>query len=73
MRKVLQDDDLCFTEALETSLKTNKNMRTGEQQILMISSQLKVTIRIQDTDDGTTYMYQGVQITWLFSDLKRIN
>lgn len=62
LSKVLQDDELCITEAIEAILKTNRNTEnlkaTNFDDLPTVK---KVTSRIQDTDDGATY--QGVQIT----------
>lgn len=62
LSKVLQDDELCITEAIEAILKTNRNIEnlkaTNFDDLPTVK---KVTSRIQDTDDGATY--QGVQIT----------
>ena len=62
LSKVLQDDDLCITEAIEALLKTNKNIENLKAtNFADLPTVKKVTSRIQDSDDGATY--QGVQIT----------
>ena len=62
LSKVLQDNELSITEAIEAILKTNKNIENLKTKNLEnLPTVKKVTSRIQDTDDGATY--QVVQIT----------
>ena len=62
LSKVLQDNELCVTDAIEALLKTKKNIQklraTSFEDLPTVK---KVMSRIQDTDNGTTY--QGVQLT----------
>ena len=62
LSKVLQDDELCITEAIEAVLKTNKNIDNSKATNFDDLPTVKnIMSRIQDTNDGATY--QGVQIT----------
>ena len=62
LSKILQDDELCITEAIEAILKNNKDTeKLKATKFDNLTTVKKVTSRIQDIDDGATY--QGVQIT----------
>ena len=60
LSKVLQDDDLCITEAIEALLKTTKNIENLKAiNFDDLPTVKKVTSRIQDSDDGALTCIKG--------------
>ena len=59
LSKILQDDELSITEAIEAILRNNKDTeKLKATKFDNLPTAKKVTSRMQDTDDGATY--QGV-------------
>ena len=53
LSKVLQDDNLCITEAIEAILKINRNIKNLDlTNFDDLPTVKKIISRIQDTDDG---------------------